>query len=342
MGIQEHISIGTVVQYSLAVVALVWVFSTVNWHQMFRLTQSLSPILVLAVLAISAIGVFPHVWMWSVLLSRFEAVDPCSVLQADLVIKFVNTLFPSRIIGRSIAPLSLHYFTGIGWTESTAVVGAHTGLYALCYALIGLGGVTLLYSKLSVGVSLLVGISITVYLVVGILIVLGGSRMDQFEPVMLRFSKSADKIPVIGAKIASLVSGVSGVIAESATGFQAILADRRAVLRYGVAWVLGLAVLPGLRVYLLFVGFGTPPETPWLLPLYLVTAYAVTILPLTPGGIGVAEATSTVVFVGLGYPTAVVVPVILFDRTLGVYLPALAGWYPTATADLDELVADVK
>jgi len=89
-------------------------------------------------------------------------------------------------------------------------------------------------------------------------------------------------------------------------------------------------------VFLLFGSFGVSVD-PLLLPLYLVTAYSITLLPLTPGGIGVTEATAVAVFAGLGLPEAVVIPVVFLDRFLGVYLPALVGWYPTTKLDVSVL-----
>jgi len=138
-----------------------------------------------------------------------------------------------------------------------------------------------------------------------------------------------------------LVSGVPEVMSKSSVGFRTMSRDARAISRFSIAWVLALVVVPGVRVYLLFVGFGVSPETPVLLPLYLITGYAVTVLPLTPGGVGVAEATSTLVFVSLGYSSAVVVPVVILDRLLGSYLPALAGWYPAVTTNFGDVRTDV-
>ena len=79
---------------------------------------------------------------------------------------------------------------------------------------------------------------------------------------------------------------------------------------------------------------GEPFTPAVLLPLALVTAYAVTLVPITPGGVGVAEASGTVVLASLGVPPAVGAPTILIDRFLGVYVPALLGWVPTVRLDL--------
>jgi uncharacterized protein (TIRG00374 family) len=68
-------------------------------------------------------------------------------------------------------------------------------------------------------------------------------------------------------------------------------------------------------------------------------AYSVTILPLTPGGVGVAEASATLVLVSLGVSQEVAIAVVLVDRVFGVYLPALLGAVPMATLDLSTLVS---
>jgi uncharacterized membrane protein YbhN (UPF0104 family) len=36
----------------------------------------------------------------------------------------------------------------------------------------------------------------------------------------------------------------------------------------------------------------------------------------------------------LGVPAAIAGPTILIDRLLGMYLPAVVGWYPTMRLDL--------
>jgi len=298
------------------------------------------PAILGGILAVSVLNVVPRIWMWMALLSHFEGGKFGAVLRADLVVKFVNSLFPSRFSGRSIAPLALRHFTGTTWSNATAITGAHTGLYAAWYGLACLVGVAVLFTQLSLGVLVIIALSTAAYVVVGGLIVLGGWYLDRLEPAIERIGTALGYVPLVGDRLASLASSAAPVIADAANGFRTVMSDRRAVFGYGFSWVLALAIIPGIRAYLLFVGFGYTPEAPLLLPLYLITGYAVTILPLTPGGVGVAEATSTLVFVALGFPAAVVAPVIVLDRFLGVYLPALAGWYPTVTANLGDHVPD--
>jgi len=77
-----------------------------------------------------------------------------------------------------------------------------------------------------------------------------------------------------------------------------------------------------------------------LLPVVLVMAYSVTVLPLTPGGIGVAEASATAALVALGVRPELAAVVVVVDRTLGVYLPAVIGWVPVARIDVSDVLSD--
>jgi uncharacterized protein (TIRG00374 family) len=54
----------------------------------------------------------------------------------------------------------------------------------------------------------------------------------------------------------------------------------------------------------------------------------VSLLPLTPGSIGVTEATAAFVFFSFGVTYEVAVSVIFLDRLFGTYLPAVIGWIP--------------
>ncbi|QLH81356.1 hypothetical protein [Halosimplex pelagicum] len=71
----------------------------------------------------------------------------------------------------------------------------------------------------------------------------------------------------------------------------------------------------------------------------LVTAYSVTVLPLTPGGVGVTVVSATAVLLALGVAPELAPVVVLVDRTFGVYLPAVIGWLPAANVDLGDLLA---
>jgi uncharacterized protein (TIRG00374 family) len=98
-------------------------------------------------------------------------------------------------------------------------------------------------------------------------------------------------------------------------------------------------VFPALRVWLLLTALSGEFSPVVLLPVVLVLAYSVTVLPLTPGGVGVAEASATLVLTQLGVGAELAAAVILVDRSFGVYLPALLGAVPMGQLDLRALLA---
>jgi uncharacterized membrane protein YbhN (UPF0104 family) len=75
-----------------------------------------------------------------------------------------------------------------------------------------------------------------------------------------------------------------------------------------------------------FDALGVSFKSPIVLPFVLVLSYAITILPLSTGGIGITEAMSTIVLVAFGVPVQAASVGIFVDRFIGVYAPSMLGW----------------
>ena len=324
----------TAVKYGVGLAALAWVITSVDWRTTLDVLLGLSLAAFGAVLAISVVGLVVRGATWYVLTLHFADGDLVSVLRADLVIKFVNSLFPSRISGRSIAPLALRHYVGLEWNESVAVTVAHTGLYAVLYGAITLVGYAVDADRYGTGLGGVILLSTAAYVVVGGGVVLAGWRFDLFDRLLDRLGRLIASLPA-GRRVESVLDGVRSSLLEGTDQqFQGLLRDPRAVGLFVATWVLTLMLVPAVRFWVLFEASGATTLNPLLLPLYVVVAYSVTILPLTPGSIGVAEATAVAVFVALGVPAAVVVPIVFLDRIFGIYLPSLAGGVPLMRTDL--------
>ena len=324
----------TALKYGVGLAALAWVVTSVDWATTLDVLAGLSPAALGAVLAISVVGLFVRAATWYALTLHFADGDLVSVLRADLVIKFVNSLFPSRVSGRSIAPLALRHYVDLEWNESVAVTVAHTGLYAVLYGVVTLVGYGVDAGRYGAGLGAVILLSTAAYLAVGGGVVLAGWRFDLFDGLLDRLGSIVAPLPG-GARVESALDGVRSTLLEGTDRqFQGLLRDPRAVGLFVTTWVFTLMVVPALRFWVLFEATGSTGLNPLLLPLYVVVAYSVTVLPLTPGGVGVAEATAVAVFVALGVPAAAVVPVVFLDRIFGIYLPSLAGWVPLMRTDL--------
>lgn len=329
-----------VIQYGVGLVALVWLLTQVRFERLVTLLASLDAVTVALVLLVSVLGLCGRFYTWHVVLNRLQPVSFRAAASTDLIVNFVNQLLPSRLSGRVAAPFVLRSRTGLSYPDAVAASGVHTGVYAVLYGLVATVGLVVAAPALSTEILLLVGLSTGLYLAAGAFVLLGGVNLTLLDRLLTGLERPLRRLPRIGEALVAKLGDAVGFTAESTAAFRALAGSPVVWLGYAAGWAVALALAPAARVWLLLDAFGVPFRPAVLLPLVLVMAYSVTLLPLTPGGIGVTEATATLVFVALGVPNAVIVPVVFVDRFLGVYLPALGGWYPSLQLDLSELSTD--
>jgi uncharacterized protein (TIRG00374 family) len=329
----------TALQYAVALVALAWVVLQVEPGAVLARLGRLEFPVVAALVAVTLVGLAARFYTWQAVLAPVHPVDFRTAASTDLIVNFVNQLLPSRLSGRVAAPFVLRSQTGMAYADAAAVSGVHTGVYAVYYGLTAAAGLALAaaLTGLPAGLVLVLALSTGLYLAAGAVVLLAGTNLRLLDPLVAGLAGAFSRLPRVGDRAAERVRGLLSFTEASTAAFRRLVADPGVWARYALGWIVALVAAPGLRVLLLFGALGVAFEPAALLPLYLVTAYSVTLLPLTPGGVGVTEATATAVFVALGVPSEVVVPVIVIDRTLGVYLPAVAGWYPSLGLDLSEL-----
>lgn len=330
----------TAVQYGIAVAALAWLLSGLQLGEVGALLGRLEPTSIAFLLVVTVGGLLGRFYTWHVLMDAVQPTAFRTAASTDLIVNFVNQLLPSRLSGRVAAPFVLRSRTGMGYADAAAISGVHTGIYAVLYGLTAALGLVLALDRLSVPVVALLALATALYVAAGAVILLAGWNLTVFDRFLAWFQGLARRIPRVGTALAERAEDTVEFTAASMDAFQELTAAPSVWVRYAVGWALALVVAPGLRVWLLLTAFGVAFSPALLLPLYLVTAYSVTLLPLTPGGIGITEATASVVFVALGVPATAAVSVILVDRFLGVYLPSLGGWYPSLSIDRASLAAD--
>ena len=331
---------GFVLRYGIGLLAVAWLLDQVEFGRLADVLTDVPPAIVAAVLVVTVVGLVGRFYTWHVLMNRLDAATFRAAASTDLVVNFVNQVLPSRLSGRAVAPAVVHSETGMAVGDSVAVAGVHTGLYALLYGVVATLGVALGVGQFSPGLLLLLALSTVLYFAAGAAVLLLGANLTLADRFVEGLAGLLGRVPRVGGRLAGLVRSLPEFAAASADSFRTLTTDPRSVGLYAVGWFVAMVATPGLRVWLLLDGLGTGFEPALLLPFYLLTAYSVTLLPLTPGGIGVTEATATAVFVALGVPAEAIVPVVFIDRFVSVYLPALAGWYPSLRLDLSALVAE--
>jgi uncharacterized protein (TIRG00374 family) len=330
----------TAAQYALALAALAWVLSGVDLGRTVDLLARVDLPTVAGLLGVSVVGLVARFYTWKVTMDPLRRVSLRAAGSTDLVVNFVNQLLPSRLSGRVAAPFVVRARTGMDYADAAAVSGVHTGMYALLYGGTALVGLLVALGRLSPGLVALLAASTGLYLVAGAVVVLAGTNLTLLDRLVDRVAALLRRVPVVGDSLADRRDGVLEFTEASTVASRRLYSDPGVWVRYAAGWSVALVVAPGVRVWLLLSALGPGFEPALLLPLYLVAAYSVTLVPLTPGGIGVTEATATAVFVALGVPGEAIVPVILADRVLGVYLPALAGWYPSVRLDRSALAPE--
>lgn len=325
-------------QYAIGVGALLWLVANAEWGHILGVMDGVHYGVVAVILAASVAETLCRFSMWHVLLNGVGATRFSTAVRTTLITNFVNQLFPSRLSGRSVAPVVLRHYTRYDWSEVVTIAGVHTALYAVCNGVVALVGLVVFLPEFSPGLLVVLAGSVALYLLVGVGSLVAGWRFDSVGRIAHKARGQAERLPIVSRGIDTVVDRLPSFSNDVAGVFGVLLADYRVIGLYAGGWVASRMVFPGLRVWLLLEALNVE-FSPLLLPVVLVTAYSVTLLPITPGGIGVAEASATLVFGALGVAEPIIAPVILVDRFLGVYLPSLAGWYPVTRIDLASIAA---
>lgn len=329
-------------RYGIGFVALGWLVWQADWAVILERLSGMAPEAVAVVLGASVLGTVAQFWNWHVLLNRLQPTPFRAAAGVMLTVRFVNHLTPSQAVGKSLAPAVLRQYTGYSWGTVAAVATLHTALFALLYGIVAFVGLGVFATELSVGLLAVIALSASLYLAVGPLLLVAGTRLGGAATLVegLRRRTPIDRLPYAETVLLTAVDKLPDIGAETAETLARLRRDPIAIGGYVLGWSVALLVVPALRVWLLLSAAGVEFTPLYLLPLALVTAYAVTLLPITPGGIGVAEASATLVLAALGVPAAIAGPTILIDRFLGTYLPAVIGWYPTMRLGLPWESAD--
>ena len=326
-------------QWLVAIGAFWYVARQINWTATRAELVTLGPLVIGGILLITTLEFGTRFSMWYALLNGRTRTSLATTARVDLVIKFINHVVPSKASGHSVAPLVLRHYTDTDWSEAVTMAGLNTGLYAALYGATALFGVVVFATRLGEGWLVVILLSTGVYLVAGALVLLAGRRMDVAGRLIGRLSALLGKIPRIGDRLAGLAGAIPSFTDDSAGIFRQLSTRPSVVVPYALAWSGTLMIFPGLRVWLLLTSLGGTFSPVVLLPVVLVMAYSVTVLPLTPGGVGVAEASATAVLISLGVAPELAPVVVLIDRSFGVYLPAVLGWVPAANLDLADILS---
>jgi uncharacterized protein (TIRG00374 family) len=311
-----------------------WLVSQGEWQSTADVLTDVSSVAVVGVVALSASGLLFRFLMWYGLLRHIKPVSYRTAAEIDLIVNFVNQLLPSQLSGRSLAPLLVSRRVGVDMGTAIGLTGVSTGLYAIVYGMVALLGIGVLFEGLSTSILGLVGLSTALYVAAGVVVLVAGLNSSVVDGFVRRFEPLVRRLPRVGSRFADAFDRIPEFTHKSMIVFSETLRSPRTVGLYLVGWIGSVALFPALRIAVLFEALGASFTPVVFLPVIIIAAYSVTLLPLTPGGIGITEATAAVVFVSLGVPYEIAASSVLVDRVIGVYGPALLGWYPMVRTNL--------
>lgn len=158
----------------------------------------------------------------------------------------------------------------------------------------------------------IVGLILTVIFVVGVLLLTRGQR---FSDAMI--DRAARHIPFLDAAAAHAVS------ARFAVRLHELGADRRLTAKASF-WATANWLLDAASLYVFVGAFGH-----WVNPDGLIVSFTIahvlSVIPITPGGLGVVEATLTSTLVGFGTPRGIAILGVIGYRLVNFWLPIPVG-----------------
>jgi len=330
----------TAVQYLLGLVVLAWILLRADLSAYGSYLAGIDRGVLAAILGLTVLEFGARFLTWHSLFRRFAPTTFGQAASVDLLIKFVNLFLPSRLSGRVLSPAVVRHYTDFSWGDAVGLSAVFTGLYALLYGGVAAVGLLVAAGSFSPGLLVVIGLSVGLYLLAGTSVLLAGTRMGWFDRLVSVVRRVVARVPSarVRTAILSRLDGAGDLSEESQAIFREVLAAPRTLGLFAIGWAGALFVIPGVRVWLLLQDGGVASPILPVVALLVVTAYSVTLLPVTPGGLGVAEASAVLVLASAGIPEAAATSVIVVDRLLGVYVPSLLGVVPASRMDLQGLL----
>lgn len=289
---------------SLSVIFILILLTQIDILKLKEVFRDVSMIYLVPVIGISFLGYFMRALGWGKILRKGGSRS----FKFLLSLVSMNTVLPMKA-GRAGAPALLKlFFPEIEKEDAVGGTVITTFLYALLYGAIVLIGIVIIQLPKIILLGALVASGI--YMTIGILLYLLGRGGISKEPVERIIGLLPEKLKFEG-----------GGAKES---FSKLLTFEN-VYTYSFTWIMSFVLLQGVRVFLIFEAFGFNFPNPWLLLILPIIAYSITIIPISLGGIGLAELSAYTVYQSFGVPSSIAMSVVLVDRFIWIYLPAIAG-----------------
>lgn len=299
----------------LVLILLFWLlFKQIDVSEAASNVETIGAPIILLALSTGLVAFVPRAMMWNALLGPFCDVGIKDTIKIEASVTFINQSLPSRAPILFASPLLQERFLdNISIANGIGVTVVQVMYFAVYYSLFSLVGLLFFFEYLTGYVGIAILLSILAYVSIAILLWISIHKSFRNGRLFLA------SIPLVKRYVEKLINEVG----QSKNYSKSILGGGF-LLRYGVYWISVFIFIRGIRILLLFEGvnYDASLSMIFLLP---TLAYSVTILPISIGGLGIAELSATLVLAALGVPINIAASVVLLDRLLGSYLPNLLG-----------------
>lgn len=254
-----------------------------------------------------------------------EKIKMSTMYKIALELNFVNHVFPSGgVAGFSYLGLRLRN-QGVAVSRTTLAQTMRFAVTFISFLIVLFLGMFLLsFSNQVGGVTLFIGISITITTIIGTLagvfIVSSEARIKAFTAFLPKVVNKVLK-PVSKKRDVINIHRVERLFSDLHKDY-VLVAKNKGILKRLLGWGLLINITEIATIYLAYIALGELVNPGAVILAYAVASFA-GLIAILPGGIGVYEALMTAVLTGAGVPKALALSATLVYRifTMIVFLP---------------------
>jgi uncharacterized protein (TIRG00374 family) len=302
------------------------------------LLGQVNPLLLLAGVALEAAAIIAYANLTRAVLPSESRPPLSQVLRIDLSTLAVSHTVPAgAAVGGSL---------GYRLLTETGVRGTDAG-FALATQSLG--------SAVVLNVLLWIGLVVSIPFrglnpLYGTAAIVGAVLLAAFAFAVVGLTSGRDRVAKVACRIADRLPGISSQQVDDVLHRVAerlrVLGKDRALLQRAIGWAAANWLLDAASLWVFVGAFGH-----WVSPDALIVSFGLAnvlaAIPLTPGGLGVVEATLTSTLVGFGTPRGVAILGVLAYRLVNFWLPIPLGGLAYASlrvgpAAIDEVLEETE
>lgn len=290
--------LASLLKLSVTAVCLWYLASVVPLHSLTTAASRFELPVIILIVAIIVCRELATSYSLKVLVGQVSRINISTAIQLDSMGMTAGTFLPSRTGALMTTPLIINRYTGLGVGYAVQIKTIQLVIIAVFTGLLSGIGILTVSSQLNPSLIAVSVLSSGIYIGFVTAAILG-----------------AVGVPTIKKRLPPRLTNLTEQYTRFDVGRLAL-----AGVAIGTGFALGI-----LRFYIIssVLGVSFPPWYYLFLPSLL---YVVTVLPISFGGIGIAETFGTLLLTALGVPATVSSTVVVTDRLIGTYVPLITAF----------------